>query len=401
VQAKGSNSPADGVNEKIATQGDKIRDLKASKADKAAIKAEVDVLLALKAEYKGITGTDWKPPGRGGDIRQEKGGKKNDASPASAAKQGPNPVQAKGSNNPADGVNKKIATQGDKIRDLKASKADKAAIKAEVDVLLALKAEYKGITGTDWKPPGSAGGGDNKQGKGGKHTPAANQGPVAVAYTGGGLSEAEKKEMETAAADALDLKIQQVGSLIRQLKDQKATKEAIGEEVKVLLFLKNCFKVKTGEEWQPVEKRGKENKKENMQLEASKELGEKSDTQLKREAKKLDKKSKKEQHRGGGAVGQETKEVEEADSGPDVSEGKYGKPVMNQSRVKLNRNLVDIGTLTPALNEKDVWVRARLHTSRAKGKQCFFVLRQQQRTVQGIAFVNESTSKQMIKFIAQ
>jgi hypothetical protein len=55
---------ADAVNEKIATQGDKIRELKGNKADKAAIKAEVDVLLALKAEYKGITGTDWKPPGR-------------------------------------------------------------------------------------------------------------------------------------------------------------------------------------------------------------------------------------------------------------------------------------------------------------------------------------------------
>ena len=35
------------------------------------------------------------------------------------------------------------------------------------------------------------------------------------------------------------------------------------------------------------------------------------------------------------------------------------------------------------------------------GKQCFFVLRQQQKTAQAIAFVNEATSKQMIKFIAQ
>jgi len=52
------------------------------------------------------------------------------------------------------------------------------------------------------------------------------------------------------------------------------------------------------------------------------------------------------------------------------------------------------------MNEKVVTIRGRLHTSRAKGKQCFFVIRQQQVTVQCLAFVNESISKQMIKFIA-
>ena len=35
------------------------------------------------------------------------------------------------------------------------------------------------------------------------------------------------------------------------------------------------------------------------------------------------------------------------------------------------------------------------------GKQCFFVLRQQQYTVQCIAYVSEDVSKQMIKFISQ
>ena len=34
------------------------------------------------------------------------------------------------------------------------------------------------------------------------------------------------------------------------------------------------------------------------------------------------------------------------------------------------------------------------------GKQCFFVLRQQQFTVQAVAAVSESMSRQMIKFIA-
>lgn len=43
----------------------------------------------------------------------------------------------------------------------------------------------------------------------------------------------------------------------------------------------------------------------------------------------------------------------------------------------------------------------RLHTSRSKGKQCFCVLRQQQSTVQCIAFVSDQVSKQMVKFVSQ
>ncbi|KAK4302033.1 hypothetical protein Pmani_025853 [Petrolisthes manimaculis] len=44
-------------------------------------------------------------------------------------------------------------------------------------------------------------------------------------------------------------------------------------------------------------------------------------------------------------------------------------------------------------------VRARLHTSRGKGKQAFFVLRSQAYTVQCVVAVGEKVSKQMIKFI--
>ena len=49
------------LNDKIAAQGNKVRDLKAAKADKAAVKAEVDALLALKAEFKSAFGSEWKP----------------------------------------------------------------------------------------------------------------------------------------------------------------------------------------------------------------------------------------------------------------------------------------------------------------------------------------------------
>ena len=51
---------ADAVNEKIVAQGNKVRELKGAKAEKAEIKAAVDVLLSLKAEYKSLAGMDFE-----------------------------------------------------------------------------------------------------------------------------------------------------------------------------------------------------------------------------------------------------------------------------------------------------------------------------------------------------
>merc|ERR1719334_844181 len=87
--------------------------------------------------------------------------------------------------------------------------------------------------------------------------------------------------------------------------------------------------------------------------------------------------------------------------GPDVSEGNYGVSPMNQSREKQDYKFIDVSILSSKLNEQNVWIRARLHTSRAKGKQCFFVLRQQQFTVQCLLYVSEEISKQMVKFASR
>ena len=51
----------DKINQDIADQGNKVRDLKSKKADKAEIDAAVKDLLELKAKYKAETGQDWKP----------------------------------------------------------------------------------------------------------------------------------------------------------------------------------------------------------------------------------------------------------------------------------------------------------------------------------------------------
>lgn len=88
------------------------------------------------------------------------------------------------------------------------------------------------------------------------------------------------------------------------------------------------------------------------------------------------------------------------DTEVDVSEGHYGKMPMLQSFEKVDRKLLRVKDLTSALSGQQIWLRGRLHTSRSKGKQCFFVLRQQQYTVQCLVAVSEKVSKAMVKFCA-
>ena len=132
---------------------------------------------------------------------------------------------------------------------------------------------------------------------------------------------------------------------------------------------------------------------------------ERSEKQLKREAKKAEKQAKKQAHKS--ASGQ-VSNLNEADAddddlgGQDVSVGKYGKAAMNQSRDRpTDVKFIDISVLSSKLAEQRVWLRGRLHTSRSKGKQCFFVMRQQQFTVQCLACVSEDVSKQMVKFVSR
>lgn len=78
-----------------------MRDLKSQKADKAAIEAEVKILLAYKADYKAATGKDWKP----GTVAQ------------------PTPPETNAANgNEENDLLIKIKQQGDKVRQIKSGK---------------------------------------------------------------------------------------------------------------------------------------------------------------------------------------------------------------------------------------------------------------------------------------
>lgn len=255
----------------------------------------------------------------------------------------------------AEVIDANIKACGDFVRKLKSEKAGKDNIKSAVDVLLKLKGIYKSKTGQDWKP--------------GQAPPAA---PASVQvqveeYTGGGLSPEQVNNLENAGAGALDMKIKSCGDLIRKMKTEKASKDDIGKEVKILILLKESYKKVTGQDWKPAAEPKKEAKKEEKKPETPKNDGEKSEKQMKRDAKKAEKQAKKAQNRPEGNQGQN--QGQDDDSGPDVSAGKYGNAKMNQSQTKPDYRLIEnFAILTEKLDGQLVWVRARLHTSRAKGR---------------------------------
>uniref|UniRef100_A0A3P9MIB6 Bifunctional glutamate/proline--tRNA ligase n=1 Tax=Oryzias latipes TaxID=8090 RepID=A0A3P9MIB6_ORYLA len=217
--APSSASAAD-LFSSITAQGDAVRQLKAAKAPKEEVDAAVKQLLALKAEFKKITGQDYKP------------GMATAASSASSSVVPSSPSSsssASSSSSSPVGLYERVAEQGDIVRKLKSEKAPK--VDAAVKQLLALKADYKQITGQEYKP-GAA--------------PAQKTAPAPVQNTPSPVS----------APSSLYEKVSEQGEVVRKLKSEKAPKDQVDQAVKTLLELKNKYKSVTGEEYKPVSAAG-------------------------------------------------------------------------------------------------------------------------------------------------
>ena len=180
-------SSRDDLLTKITVQGDKIRKFKSEKADKSIIDSEVKTLLALKTDFKLLTGEDWQP-----GLKPSQ----------------PNSESVKSLE---DELNSKITEQGDKVRKLKSSKAAKDAVDAEVKILLSLKAQYKAATGKDWKPG---------------QTPSKTK--ITVENTELPAEMANSDAMgDSNDVAALTLRITDQGNLVRQLKSSGADKVSV------------------------------------------------------------------------------------------------------------------------------------------------------------------------------
>ncbi|XP_050316358.1 bifunctional glutamate/proline--tRNA ligase [Anthonomus grandis grandis] len=271
VSQKSTGGTAVEIYEKITKQGDSVRNLKAQKAAKGEIDAAVKTLLELKADYKKVTGQDWKP------------GVLPPAEPAMATN-----GQAGG-----DELGARVQAQADKVRKVKSEKAAKSVIDDEVKTLLALKAEFKKMTGKDWvagatsssvpsQPKKAVNSGDmsglvekiaaqrNKVRdlKAKKVDEATVNAEVEVLFSI--LDDFVPPEATTPAAsvnistvtppvrssgnadqNSLLAQIAEQGDKVRQLKTAKADKSAVDAEVQTLLKLKSEFKSLTGKDWKP------------------------------------------------------------------------------------------------------------------------------------------------------
>lgn len=136
VVKSGETRTVEQLETDVKAQGDAVRKLKESQADKADIKIAVGILLSLKKELV---------------IAQEK--KSNEAVGDDNKKVDKEKVEQ---------LEIDVKAQGDAVRKLKESKADKADIKVAVEKLMSLKKELAVAEGKD---PNEAVGGGNKKGK--------------------------------------------------------------------------------------------------------------------------------------------------------------------------------------------------------------------------------------------
>ncbi|KAJ8401185.1 hypothetical protein AAFF_G00387670 [Aldrovandia affinis] len=215
-----ASAPTSCPFERVAQQGELVRKLKAEKAPKDQVDAAVKQLLAFKAEFKQLTGQDYKP----GMATPSPASATTSPAPVQAS-----PAPAKTTSN-SSGIYERVAQQGELVRKLKTEKAPKDEVDAAVKQLLALKVEYKQETGQDYKP-GVA--------------PPASSAPAQA-------KPSPAQSNPSPQAQALFSQVTQQGELVRKLKSEKASKDQVDCAVKALLELKAQYKSLTGEEYRPV-----------------------------------------------------------------------------------------------------------------------------------------------------
>uniref|UniRef100_A0A8C8FKA6 Bifunctional glutamate/proline--tRNA ligase n=1 Tax=Oncorhynchus tshawytscha TaxID=74940 RepID=A0A8C8FKA6_ONCTS len=192
----------------IVAQGEKVRDLKTAKAPKEKVDKVVKELLSLKAQFKQLTGQDYKP---------------GMAPPASSTTQkAATPAPS------ADSISCPFAciTQQEELKSEKASKVD-----AVVKQLPDFKAEFLQITGKEYKP--------------GMTPPSAAQAKTALSASS-----------PSSSPSGLYERVTEQGDTVRKLKSEKSAKDQLDGAVKQLLALKTQYKALTGEEYKPVASAG-------------------------------------------------------------------------------------------------------------------------------------------------
>lgn len=126
-------------------------------------------LLALKGEYKAITGSDWTPAAA---TQSSTGLKPVTSAGTGAAMANNDSVKQQ--------LTEKITVQGNKVRDLKSNGGSKVDVDGAVKLLLDLKLEYKNVTGEEFAAPSGGRSSSKKPAKEGNSDKGKKAAPVKV-----------------------------------------------------------------------------------------------------------------------------------------------------------------------------------------------------------------------------
>ncbi|XP_031165306.1 bifunctional glutamate/proline--tRNA ligase isoform X2 [Sander lucioperca] len=212
-----STDPASCPFTRVTQQGELVRKLKSEKAPKVQIDVAVKQLLALKEEFKKLTGQDYKPG----------------MAPSTPASSSVPPAATHSSSScSSSALYERVSQQGEVVRKLKSEKAPKDQVDAAVKQLLALKAEYKQVTGQEYKPGAVP----------------VQKAPVPVQKA---PAPVQNSTSPAPAAIVLYEKVAEQGEVVRKLKVEKASKDQVDAAVKQLLALKAEYKQQTGQDYKP------------------------------------------------------------------------------------------------------------------------------------------------------
>jgi aspartyl-tRNA synthetase len=199
------------------------------------------------------------------------------------------------------------------------------------------------------------------------------------------------------SVEELTTAIANKGAEIKAIKDAKppTLKEDLAPLIKELLALKVSYKEVSGQDFDPPKK-----------AKAPKQATEKkSDGPSKTELNKAKKKAQKEALRAAEAAAKGgEKETQKATSTAKIADSTedntalYGDLPLITSAVMTEKIYKDIDELSEDMAGFKVWVRARVHSTRAVGKGCFLVLRQRMESLQAVMFQGPEVSKNMVKY---
>lgn len=221
------------------------------------------------------------------------------------------------------------------------------------------------------------------------------------------LPRAHREDLDESMShskEEIEVAIVAKGEEIRQIKAEKAPtmKDDLEPLIAELLALKLSFKEVTGTDYGPPPKpkkvKGPSQEQSKKEGPSKKELN-KLAAKAKKEAAKAEKAKASGPGTGPEAAGSgDIKSVASVSAAGDEVTSLYGDLPLIQSTTMTERIFVDVSDLSVSMADKEVWLRARVHTTRGVGKGCFFVLRQGFSTVQAIVWQGETVSKNMVKY---